>query len=81
MLWLLTRTKRWSQAPRICNVMFHLPESLDSACDCKTLCKWPPRGGPPGAAPMNLQISIFQEKELELATTTCANNTSGRGDA
>jgi hypothetical protein len=30
---------------------------------------------------MDLQISISQEKELELATATYANNTSGRSDA
>ena len=49
-LWYLSRIAR-KNAPEICNVLFHAPESYKYACDCVFICKWPPRGNV-GAMPI-----------------------------
>ena len=44
---ILTKTIRKykkEQLPYTCYAFQHLPDSLNKTCDCKTFCKFPPRG-------------------------------------
>ena len=64
MRWFVSRfvnqTSKWQ--PRVCNILFHLPYSLEEPCDCQHVCKWPPRGGT--GPPIILQKDLEEQRAV-----------------
>lgn len=55
----LVRAARMPLPPSTCYVLFHAPWSLEHACDCSDVCKWPPRNG--GGASDALCVPLTDE--------------------
>ena len=72
MWWLKTFPRR--DAPQICYALFHLPHSLYIPCDCKYLCKWPPRGHPDALPIVNDEFEADFEKKQEAALCLKTNH-------
>ena len=54
----IIRMYKKEQMPYSCYASQHLPYSLQDKCDCKKICKFPPRGNTPLSTPINMQTAM-----------------------